>query len=497
MAAARQQEGGEVATPEEARAEFREPATSSYDVIVIGAGSAGLSAASVANTLGARVAFLERDRFGGECLFTGCVASKALLHVARVARQIRTATELGLAASIAPVDLGAVADRVQRAVMAVYTESDAPELFARRGVDVVIGTARFVSPTALTINDRRISARRFLICTGSHPVVPPIPGLAEAGFFTNETIFLARTLPARLLVIGGGPIGCELAQAFARLGSRVTLVQRAERLLPRDEPAASAVLAARLRAEGVTIHTRAEVRQIAERDGAKTAAVATEDGSIEIEADEILIAVGRAPNVDTLQLAAAGVAYTEKGITTDDTLRTSNPRVYAVGDVIGGYRYTHAAARQARTAVRNMLYPGSQKLDERVTPWTTFTEPEVARVGLSEDEARARHGAGVRVYTQSMRGVDRAVTEDETEGFVKLVSDGSGKLYGATVVGPSAGEFINELALAMEHDIGLSQLARVVHVYPTVALSIQQAAGQYSAERAASNWLFRLLRRRG
>jgi pyruvate/2-oxoglutarate dehydrogenase complex dihydrolipoamide dehydrogenase (E3) component len=497
MAAARQQEGGEVAAPEEARTKFREPAATNYDVIVIGAGSAGLSAASIANTLGARVALLERDRFGGECLFTGCIASKALLRVARAAQQIRTAAELGLAAGLAPVDLGAVADFVQRAVMAVYTESDAPELFARRGVDVVIGTARFVSPTALTINDQQLSARRFLICTGSHPVVPPIPGLAEAGFLTNETIFSARTLPARLLVIGGGPMGCELGQAFARLGSRVTLVQRAERLLPRDEPAASAVLAARLRAEGVTIHTRAEVRQIAPQEGAKSAVVASADGSIEIEADEILIAVGRAPTVDALQLAAAGVATTEQGITTDETLRTSNPRIYAVGDVIGGYRYTHAAVRQARIAVRNMLYPGSQKVDEHVTPWTTFTEPEVARVGLSEAEARARHGAGVRVYTQPMRGVDRAVTEDETEGFVQLVSDGSGKLYGATVVGPSAGEFINVLALAMEHNIGLSQLARVVHVYPTVALSIQQAAGQYSAERAAGNRLFRLLRRRG
>ena len=488
----------QVATPEEAAARLQRLPADQYDVVVIGAGSGGLSGASMARAFGARVALLERERFGGECLYTGCVASKALLHVARVAAQIRQASALGLSAQLGPVDLGAVADHVQRVIAEVYTDSDAPEHYADLGIDVAIGESRFESPSTVSVNGQTITAKHALISTGSHPVVPPIPGLAESGFLTNETIFTARQLPSRLLVIGGGPIGCELGQAFARLGSRVTLLQRPDHIIPKDEPEASAILRDRLAREGVTILTGAAAARVSTRGGEKIVEVTTPQGTCEIAVDEILVAVGRAPNVRELNLAAAQIAYDpHKGITVDANMRTSNARVYAAGDVTGGYLFTHAAARQARAAIRNMLFPSQSKIDERVTPWATFTDPEVAHVGLTEAEARRRHGAETQVYTQAMSGVDRAVTEGETEGFTKLICDKKGTILGAEIVGPSAGEFINEIALAMQQDLTMQQLANTTHAYPTVALSVQQAAGAFSLERATSSGVVKLLRKFG
>lgn len=493
-----QEQHRQVATPEQAAARFQRLPTNEYDVIVIGAGSGGLSAASLARAFGARVAMVERERFGGECLYTGCVASKALLHVARLAAQIRRASEMGLSAQLAPIDLGAVADHVQRVIAEVYVDSDAPENYMDLGVDVAIGEARFVSPTSISVNGQTVKSKHMLICTGSHPVVPAIPGLAEAGFLTNETVFTARRLPPRLLVIGGGPIGCELGQAFARLGSRVTMLQRPDRIIPKDEPEASAILRDRLTGEGVTILTGAEAKRVSVRDGEKVVEISAAQGVAEIVVDEILVAIGRAPNVQGLNLEAAKIAFdTRKGITVDGNLRTSNARVYAAGDVIGGYLFTHAAARQARAAIRNMLFPSQSKVDERVTPWATFTEPEVAHVGLTEAEARQRHGAETQVYTQAMTGVDRAVTEGESAGFTKLICDKKGTILGAEIVGPSAGEFINEVALAMQQDITMQQLANTTHAYPTVALSLQQAAGAFSLERATSSGVVKLLRKFG
>lgn len=487
-----------VMTSEEAASRLQRLPHSEYDVLVIGAGSGGLSAASLARAFGARVAIVERERFGGECLYTGCVASKALLHVARVAAQIRLASSFGLSARLEPVDLGAIADYVQRAVAAVYTESDAPEHYLEMGVDVAIGAARFESPTTLSVNGQTITAKHTLVCTGSHPIAPTIAGLAEAGFLSNETVFTQRALPGRLLVIGGGPIGCELGQAFARLGSRVTMLQRPGHILPRDEPEASAVLTERLTREGVTVVTGAEATQVSARGAEKVVEVRDAQGIREIVVDEILVAVGRAPNVQGLNLEAAGIVYnTRKGITVDAGMRTSNSRVYAAGDVTGGYLFTHAAARQARTAVRNMLFPSQSRVDERVTPWATFTEPEVAHVGLTEAEARQQHGDDVQVYTQPMTGVDRAATEGETDGFTKLICDKKGVILGAQIVGASAGEFINEVALAMQREITMQQLANTTHTYPTIALSLQQAAGMYSLERATSSGVVKLLRKFG
>lgn len=487
-----------IATPDEARQIFSTPRRDRYDLIIIGGGSAGLSAASFAAALGSRVALLERDRLGGECLYTGCVASKALLRVARAAATIRNAAALGLATQLAPVDLGAVTDTVRRAIDAVYAESDAPEHFVKLGVDVVIGEPRFISPKALTITGKTLSAKGFLIATGSRPTVPDVPGLREAGFLTNETVFARPVLPESLAVIGGGPVGVELGQAFARLGTRVTIVERAERLIPNDEPEASAALTRRLEADGATVMTRAAITGVTMRDGRKVIAVESPEGAGELAVEEMLVAAGREPRIEGLDLEAAGVAYGPRtGIAVDEHLRSrSNRRVYAAGDVIGGALYTHAAARQARIAVQNILLPIAPTYDERVLPWATFTEPEIGHVGLTEAQARGeRAGDEVRVVTLPMAAVDRAVTDGETEGFIKLLATPKGELLGATIAGASAGELINELALAMEHGLTLGQIASTTHVYPTIGLGLQQAAGQFALERTASSHLVKLLRR--
>ncbi len=485
-----------IASAEEAMARYRTPSRDHYDLVILGGGSAGLSAATLAATLHAKVALIDRERLGGECLYTGCVPSKALLHVARVAWEARQASEFGLSAQLDPVDLAQVMRYVQRAIGEVYVESDAPEHYIARGVDVIFGEARFTGRDRLSVNGQSISARRFLVTTGSHPTVPPIPGLSEVGYFTNEAVFAEKALPQRLLVIGGGPIGCELGQAYARLGADVTITQRPARLLPKEEPSASHLLQTRLESEGVHVLTEAEVTRVERAgNGAKLATLRTREGERTLMCDEILVAVGRAPTVEGLGLEAAGVRFdARKGIAVDAYLATSAPRVYAAGDVTGGLNFTHAAAAQARIATRNALIPIRAKIDERVTPWATFTDPQVGRVGLTEDEAHAAHGAAVWTTTLPMVSVDRAVTDSATVGYIKLVATDKGKLLGATIIGEAAGEIINELALAMARGVTLSQLASVTHVYPTIALGLQQAAGVFSLQRTRNSGLVRLLR---
>ena len=485
-----------IASPTESSRRYRAPHRSRYDLVVLGGGSAGLSAATLGTVLGAQVALIDREKLGGECLYTGCVPSKALLHVARVAQQARTAAALGLNIQVGPVDLAAVARHVQAVIGEVYVESDAAEHYIERGIDVIFGEARFTDANTLSINGQAITAKAFLIAVGSHPTVPPIPGLAEAGYLTNETIFSAQYLPPRLTVLGGGPIGVELGQAFARLGSQVTIIQRPDHILPKDEPEAAQVLLQRLVAEGVTVHTNTELLGVSQRDGAKIAHVRSKSGeTFEVAGDELLVAIGRTPSVDGLGLDAAGVAYDpRKGIGVDEYYRTSNSHIYAAGDVIGGYLFTHAAALQARVAARNALVPVRAKRDERIMPWATFTEPEVAHVGLTEAEAHTAHGDDVVVVSQQFSGVDRAITDDATDGFVKLVAKRDGKLLGAEIVGAAAGEFINELALALQANLSLNDLAATTHVYPTVALAVQQAAGQFTLARAANSRAVKLLR---
>jgi pyruvate/2-oxoglutarate dehydrogenase complex dihydrolipoamide dehydrogenase (E3) component len=344
-------------------------------------------------------------------------------------------------------------------------------------VTVKFGAASFQSSTMLRLNGERISSRAFLIATGSRPAIPDIAGLAEAGYLTNETIFDLTELPASLVVLGGGPQGCELGQAFARLGCNVTILQRAERLLPREDPDVSAAIAAVLQADGVTILTRASVIGVSRSGERNTLIVCHGEQERQLEADAILVAAGRQPNVEGLNLAAAGVAYRERGIVVDGYLRTSAQHIFAVGDVIDGYHFSHIAAYQAACAVRNALVPLFKKrVDERVVPWCTFTDPEAAHAGLTPTEAKQRHSR-VRVVTFPYAGIDRARTDNEPAGFLKLVLAGKREeIVGAHLVGAQAGELLGELTLAMQQHLPLSVLRNTIHAYPTLSSGIQQLA---------------------
>jgi pyruvate/2-oxoglutarate dehydrogenase complex dihydrolipoamide dehydrogenase (E3) component len=451
-----------------------------YDLAVIGGGSAGLTAARFGVALGAKVALIDRSAaaLGGDCLHTGCVPSKALIHAARAHWLAGRTEEYGLPARtpVGPVDLGAVMDGV-RDVIARAAEVDSPAALGAHGIALHFGQARFRAPTLLEVDGVPVRARRYIVATGSQPAIPAIPGLADVPYMTNDTMFDLRALPPSLLVIGGGPVGCELGQAFARLGSRVTIVGRAARLLPREEPEASAALARAFAREGVAVLIGATVARV-RRAGAETVATITGAGADrEVRAGAVLVAVGRRATVAGLGLDAAGVAVGPDGIVVDRHARTSNPRAYACGDAIGQLRLTHAAGYQAAVAVRNALLPTRATLDYGAIPRAAFTTPEVARVGLTEAAARACHGR-VSVTRLPYAHIDRALAmrEGADEGFITLVHDPRGRLYGAQIVGPEAGETINEVALALRHGLSLGDLGAASHVYPTLGLGVQQAA---------------------
>ncbi len=461
-----------------------------YDIVIVGGGSAGLTAARTARGLGARVALVDKERLGGECLWSGCVPSKSLLAAARAAHTTGRLGDFGLQApgGLAPVDLGAVMDSV-RGVVAAIEQGESAAAMRRLGIDVVLGRATFRSPRELEVVDgrdsRTLRGRAFIICTGSRAAVPPIEGLDTVDYLTNETLFEVRELPRRLLVVGGGPVGVEMGQAFRRLGSEVTIIA-GDGLLPREDREVSAALEGIFTREGVAV-VRATARRFArEGDQTRIGYTGADTGADgmgehgEARGDRVLIALGRRPNVEGLGLEAAGVAYDPRdGIRIDPYLRTTAGRILACGDVTGPYRFTHAAGFQAATAVRNALFPRvKSKPALEPMPWTTFTDPEVARVGLTEDEAR-RACEDMLVLRASFDQVDRAHAERDTEGFVKLVVTPRGKILGGHIVGAHAGEYIGEVTLAMRNGLGVLDLARTIHVYPTLAMAAQQAALGY------------------
>ncbi|HSH79561.1 MAG TPA: FAD-dependent oxidoreductase [Herpetosiphonaceae bacterium] len=453
-----------------------------YDLAVIGAGSAGLTAVSFARRLGARVALVEQDRLGGDCTWTGCVPSKTLLHAAKVAHQMRHADAVGLQTVDPKVDLDRVMTSVRAAIERVYA-FETPDVLAREGVEVVLGRARFRGPHALEVDGRILHSKRFVICTGSQPALPPIPGLSDVLRLTYNNVFELKELPGRLLVLGGGPIGVELSQAFQRLGSQVTIIQRGDRILSVADPEASAVLAGVLRREGVKLCTRAEAERVEEvRSGVR---VTTSRGAF--EGDKLLTALGRQPKVEGLGLERAGVEFSEKGIAVDDRLRTSRSHIYAAGDVTGSFQFTHYAGWQGFIAARNALLPGASGGKRDTVPWVIFSDPQVGQVGLTEGEARER-GEQVRVHRWPVERIDRAQTVGEQEGFIKLVTRPNGTLLGATVVAGAGDELTNELALAMQQGLKLGDLGKSMHVYPTYGMAAQQASYDATVSRLTSGW---------
>jgi pyruvate/2-oxoglutarate dehydrogenase complex dihydrolipoamide dehydrogenase (E3) component len=439
-----------------------------YDLVIIGAGSGGLTAASFASRLGARVALVEKGRIGGDCTWTGCVPSKALIKAAAVAHAARAAAEYGIITPTPVADMPAVREYVRRAIAGVY-RAETPEQLAEQGLDVVIGAARFIDAHTVQAGALTLTGSHFLIATGAHPVVPSIPGLRDVPFVTYQQIFENDRLPARLLVLGAGPIGVELAQAYRRLGAEVRLV--GQELLPREELEAVEVMARVFAREGIETITDSPTQ--VRREGAET--VVALNGR-ELRGDMLLVATDRAPAVDGLNLEAAGVRYSHGGIHVDKHLRTTAPHIYAAGDCVGSYQFTHFAAWQAFQAARNALLPGRSSGVSDVVPVTTFTDPEVARVGLTEKEARQKFGAAVRAASWPMERTDRAVADNARDGFVKVIHKRGGALLGATVVAPRAGEVITEFALALRHGMKVGDLASTLHAYPTYSTPVLQVA---------------------
>jgi dihydrolipoamide dehydrogenase len=444
-----------------------------YDLTIIGGGSGGLTAARLAASLGAHVLLIDKERLGGDCLNYGCVPSKSLIHVAKVVCQAKDAAKLGLTAADLAIDMAKITNSIQEVIGRVaegenvYTE----------GIIVKFGEVSFNSATELTLNGEKFSSRSSLIATGSRPLVPQIESLEDTGYLTNEDVFNLKQLPASLVVIGGGPIGVELGQAFERLGVTVTIIEGLDRILPREDPEVSATLAEVLRSEGINIVTNA-IFVNARHDGNQKVVTAKQgEQLLNFSAGEILLTLGRRPNIEGLHLEAAGVTFDSKGIKVNEHLQTSTPNIFAIGDVIGGYLFTHVAAYQAGVAVRNVLVPlGKKKVDYRVLPWCTFTDPEVARVGLTPDEAKNQYKQ-TRIVKFPVADIDRAQAESETTGFIKLVLAGKKEeIVGAHMVGAHAGELLGELALAMRHHLALNDILNTIHAYPTMSSGIQQTA---------------------
>lgn len=457
------------------------PPRARYNLVVIGGGTAGLVTAAGAAGLGATVALVERQLLGGDCLNVGCVPSKALIRAARAAAAVREAGAFGVEVPAGVrVDFPAVMERMRR-LRAHLSAHDSAQRFRALGVDVFLGNACFTGPDTLAVDGQPLRFAKAVIATGSRASEPPIPGLTDAGYLTNETVFSLTELPQRLAVIGAGPIGCELAQAFARFGSEVFLIEALHGILPNDDSDAAEIVQRAMGRDGVQVLCCGKDLQISRTDGGKRLRVDSHGGHYDIVVDEILVGVGRVPNLEGLGLEAASVTYEKTGVTVNERLQTTNPHIYAAGDICSPYKFTHVADAMARLVIQNALFFGRAKASALTIPWCTYTDPEVAHVGLS---APQEQGMAMQTFVQPLAEVDRAVLDGDLDGFVKIyVRQGTDRILGATIVAPHAGEMLSEVTLAMVGRLGLKTLARTLHPYPTQAEALKQAGDAYNRTR--------------
>ncbi|PSJ43466.1 dihydrolipoyl dehydrogenase family protein [Allosphingosinicella deserti] len=463
------------------------------DIAVIGAGSGGLSVAAGAAQLGASTVLIEQHLMGGDCLNTGCVPSKALLASAKAAYRWRSEAALGVDYALPDVDLGAVNRHVHE-VIAAIAPNDSIERFEALGVKVIQGTARFVGPSEIEVDGTRIRARRIVVATGSRAAVPPIPGLDQVPHFTNETLFANTELPRHLIVIGGGPIGIEMAQAHRRLGSDVTVLE-ASRIMPKDDPELVSLLGSRLVDEGIAIREGVSITRVEDGRGGVTVLLRNSEGLEErIFGSHLLVAAGRRPNTERLDLEKAGIEYGPKGIIVDARLRTSNRRVFAIGDVAGGPQFTHVAGYHAGIVIRNALFRQPAKVDYRALPWVTYADPELAHVRLTEAEARAKHGDDLVVLRWPYHENDRAQTDRKTQGLIKAITTRSGKIVGASILGAEAGELIQLWVLAIGQGLNVKALAGMIAPYPTLGEISKRAAASFFTPKLFSSRTRKLVR---
>ena len=459
--------------------------TGRYNLVVIGAGTAGLVTAAGAAGLGAKVALVERELMGGDCLNVGCVPSKGLLSAARVARSIRYAGEFGVHVPGGyTVDFPQVMERMRR-LRAEISPNDSAERFRDLGVDVFLGQGTFTGSNSLEVDGQKLEFSRAVIATGARAKAPPIPGLEEDDYLTNESLFSLTELPQRLGIIGAGPIGCEMAQAFAHFGSEVFLVESTDGILPREDQEAAEILKASLLRDGVKILCCGrQTELVAGDDGVVRLTLTSHDQHYDQPIDKLLAAAGRAPNVEGLGLDAVGVDYDPRsGVKVNDRLQTTNPNIFAAGDICSPFKFTHAADFMARTVIQNALFMGRAKVSALTIPWATYTSPELAHVGLTPREAEGQ-GVPIDTYTQELKEVDRAILEGETEGLVKVhVRKGTDEIVGATIVATNAGDLIGEVSLAMTHGLGLKKIATAIHPYPTQAEAIRKLGDQFNRTR--------------
>ena len=450
-----------------------------YDVIVIGAGSAGLNVAVGAKNFGLKVLLVEKHKIGGDCLNYGCVPSKTFIMTAKVLHKIDNAKDYGVKGATADFDFKYCVNHFLKQ-QNIIKEHENPDYLKKEGLDVVLGNPEFVNSNTIKINDKEYTAKKFAVCTGGSPFIPPIEGLKEAGYITNEEIFYLKEMPKSMVIIGGGPIGCEMAQTFQRFGCDVALVQRSERIMPREDAELTSILENVFKKEGMKVFTSADTIKVEKRKEKrkgekKVVTVKYKGKNMNLVADEILVATGRRPNVDGLNLEKAGIAYDKKGIKTNKRMQTSNRHIFAAGDVVGPYQFTHTAETMASVIIQNMIFKIPKKINWNVVPWVTFTDPELAKFGVSPEEAK---DAGADVIEFDMKELDRAICEAEMVGKAKFVVK-NGRIIGANILGTNAGEYFHQLILATQEKINVKKLAQMIYVYPTWARVSKRTIGNY------------------